>query len=395
LTHWTETDGSNSVTFSSVGGVLRVTGSRVGAQSYPTVGYIQHTTERLITDGADWVAEINLANTISISGQGAIGFAIQHVSLAQYVAMEYDGTTITVRGVDGAGSITPDGTTYSVSNATWLRIQYTSSSDTIAFMHGTDGATWTTDASFVGWAPSNGTIPIFAPRLYWKSTDTNASVAVVNIAAFNWVDSQTIGRFGNWITISNGTSKWLLFHNQETTISLGDIVTAGQIVAYAGKSGFDSTSGRISTVHCHTEYHPNINYLYSADEATNPLDRLLIPRTNVSNNVTVNRTTANDPDGVSSWRLQIIVTRQSQDFDVNQITLTGNTTSRTINFNTRSGLNATRDIPKQSGVYIVPTSFNSATSTWEISVYFNKSTVGNTFVSYSITDTQGTVLASE
>ena len=103
---------------------------------------------------------------------------------------------------------------------------------------------------------------------------------------------------------------------------------------------------------------------------------------------------ANDPDAVDSHRLTITVTRADQDFDMNSITMVGNTTSRTINFNTRAGLNADEDIPKQSGMYMVPASFDENSATFVLVVYANKSVVGSTWVSGSILDTAGTTLWS-
>jgi hypothetical protein len=75
-------------------------------------------------------------------------------------------------------------------------------------------------------------------------------------------------------------------------------------------------------------------------------------------------------------------------------TLTGNLTTRTINFDTRAGLNADNDVPKEAGVYIVADTFNDESPTLRIWVYFSIAVVG-TFVSASVADTAGTALWSE
>lgn len=62
---------------------------------------------------------------------------------------------------------------------------------------------------------------------------------------------------------------------------------------------------------------------------------------------------------------------------------------------TRAGLNADNDIPKEAGVYIVPVAFDYSSTEYEVSFYFNKATVGNTFISANIKDTEGTTLWSE
>jgi len=213
---------------------------------------------------------------------------------------------------------------------------------------------------------------------------------------FNLADENiSVGRFGNWMQISAPDRKIVLGHMRKVPAALGTFVSAGQIVGYSGETGFDAASGRIQTEHLHLELALTNAYEYSRAESVNPLRAGYLPRTNVSNNVAVVRTSGNDPDAVDSHILTITVTRADQDFDLNSITLTGNTTSRTINFDTRSGLHPTDvDTPKHSGVYLVPSAFNAASATYVLTVYFNKTTVGATFVSYSVLDSAGTTVAS-
>jgi hypothetical protein len=119
-----------------------------------------------------------------------------------------------------------------------------------------------------------------------------------------------------------------------------------------------------------------------------------MPRANVSNNVSVVSSTANDPDAVSCNKLAITVTRADQDFDFNEISMTGNLATRTVNFNSRAGLNANVDIPKESGVYIVPGAFNAESASYTFDVYFSRAVVGTTVVSAYIKDCNGVTLWS-
>ena len=64
--------------------------------------------------------------------------------------------------------------------------------------------------------------------------------------------------------------------------------------------------------------------------------------------------TANDPNRVSSTLFKLVISRADQNFDLNEISMTGTTTTGTINFNTRAGLDTDADLPVNGGVYYVP-----------------------------------------
>jgi len=392
LDEWTLTAPSSSLTVARGTNVLNLTCSRVGAVSFPANVDKYQMKERIHPTGGDYVIEVKLNATLSITS-GALGFGFFNAANSEYVCLEYDGTTFTMRGV-GTTTFTANGTTSSASSKTWMRIEYTQSTNTFAWKHSTDGTTWTTITTEASRAFTLAT-PHMIPTLYWRSGDTNASAFTPVIAQFNLADEyMSVARFGNWVEIANATEKWTFAHFQSIPIALGTFVGIKQLIGYAGETGFDATSGRINTEHLHCEVAANNTYEYSRAQAVNPLRSTYLPRTNVSNNVSVARATGNDPDGVDSHKLTITITRADQDFDVNSVTLTANTTSRTINLDTRAGLNANVDIPKQSGVYIVPSSFNENSATLVWTVYFNKSVVGSTFTSYSVLDSDGATLAS-
>lgn len=402
--NWQDSTHLNEFSLSSPSGTLstqisnntlQLTCARSGASTFPHgIDILQAKTGRLSPKADDWIIEAELTSSISLSG-GVFGIGVFNSGRTEFVALDYDGTTFTTRA-SGSNTFVENGATFSSSGKTWMRVEYSSSIDKFSWSNSTDGSTWTVLTSSTTGRTFTTTTSSFVPGLYWKASDSNVASQTINLTNFNWVNSDTsIGRFGNWITITSPTKKILMMHFQSLYTSLGDIVAPGTYIGKAGKSGFDITSGRIQTVHCHLEYAPNNNYLYDNDEVVNPLDKNLLPRINVSNNVSVIRTSGNDPDGIDSHILTVTVTRADQDFDMNSITLTGNSATRTVNWNTRSGLNSNNDIPKNSGVYIVPSNFDENSASYQIVFYFNKTTVGSTFSSWAIYDTQSTLLASE
>lgn len=397
LTQWTLTDPSSSLSYALNTNFIRFTAARVGSLSFPgSVAKFQANREYVapLGSGNDWVMEIKLNSALSGTLTGSFGIGIfDTVNTTQYVALDYDNATFTVKAV-GTTTFTRDGTTKAAANQTWFRLEYSSSNDTFTWKYGTDGSNWTNVTTESGKTFGSLTAS-FKPTFYWRSADTNASSYTIDVAQINWYDlGQSIGRFGNWIQLQTPTYKVVMEHFQSLVTTLGSFVSVGELLGYAGSTGFDSISGRVLTPHCHVEYVPYNDYSYNKDDSANILNPNYLPRVNVSNNVSVIRTTENDPNGLNSHKLAITVTRQNEDFDLNSITLTGNTTSRTVNFNTRAGLNSNNDVPVVNGVYIVPSAFDHNSASYSVAFYFNTATVGSSFVSYSILDAAGTTLAS-
>lgn len=395
LGQWTEVDPNTSAAFARVApSTLRITGDRVGAQTFPAqAGRFEALRERVLILADDWELRLNFATVPATTGQ--FGFGILDPASGELLTMEYDGTTITVRAVDIVGAMPGDGNTVAIGGQTWLRIRYDAGTSFYHWERSVDQVTWVSVATSGFRGFTSGQVPIFIPVLYWRSTDVNATPDIVDIESFGWYDDQTIPRFGNWAVIETGDVRVMCMHMRELVVAQGDIVhTAGLQIGTAGKTGFDALSGPILADHIHLERIDDDSYFYDNDLPINPLSPGFLPRVNVDSNVAVVRTTANDPDGVASWKLAITVTRADQDFDLNLVTLVANLATRTINFDTRAGLNADNDIPKNAGVYIVPQTFNESSPSWIVDVYFNKSVVGVTFTSYSLEDTAGTVVAS-
>jgi len=396
LDQWAEVDGASSVTFLRVApGTLRVTGGRVGVQTFPaTAGRFGALRERVQITTDDWELRINFASAPSTTGQ--FGFGILDVDTGELLSLEYDGTTFAVRAVDSGGAMAADGTTDAQAAKTWARIRYDQGTTTIHWEWSSDGDSWTSITTQAIGTWTSGATPKATPVLYWRSTDVDATPDVVDIESFGWYDDQTIPRFGNWCSVQQGGVRVLHMHLREFTVAQGDVLDfAGEQIGTAGKTGFDALSGPVLYDHVHIERIDSDQYTYANDDPVNPLSPGFLPRANVNSNVAAVRTTDNDPDAVASWKLAVTVTREDEDFDLNLVTLTANLATRTVNFNTRAGLNADSDIPKQSGVYITGVTFNEASGSWQFDIYFNKSVVGATFTSYSIQDTAGTVLASE
>lgn len=395
LNQWKEVDPNTSAQFERVApSTLRVTGSRVGAQSFPTdVGLLEPIYERVKMESDTWEIRINFAANPSIAGR--IGVGVYNDIASEWAALEYDGTTFTVVGKDSGGTLTADGTTDSPGSAqAWGRVRYEVSTGTLFWDYSNDADNWTNIASEVV-SFSNGALPHGKPVIYYRSLDTDASDDVIDVDFVGWFDDRTIPRFGNWVEITDGNQLFILQHCRELTVDLGDVVKAGEQIGTSGLTGFDTRSGQILYQHVHVEWRPSNEYFHGNDKAENPLAAGIFPRTNVSNNVSVARDSANDPDGTASHRLTITVNRADQDFDVNEITLTGNLATRTVNWDTREGINDDHDIPKNNGMYMVPQLFNEEDSAYVFEIFFNESVVGSTFVSAEIKDSSGVTLWSE
>jgi len=408
LAFWTQV-GSAAVFSQTVNG-LNIAGSRVGAETFATATkYVVETGAidiAAVGDGVStpygWETRLNPNSVPALVG-GVVGFGFYDPRNTQYVALEYDGTTLTARGIQASGTLSVDGTAATASPP-WVRMTYTAISATIAWQYTMDNpittsTVWTTVASESGIAMTNQGWPAWLPVVYWRSTDTNAAVESADLRFVGWyganVSSESIGRFGNWPQILAIGGKMIQVHMQSVAVAIGDFVEAGDLLGYAGNTGFDARSGPVVDDHNHAEWSPDTDFYYSDTTSTNPLAVGILPRVNVTNNVAVAVSTANDPNSVPSTLLTLTVTRDDQNWDLNEISLTGTLGTGTINFDTRAGLDPDEDIPVYGGVYYVspPPVLDEFMATYQLLVYFNLSTFGTIVTAYA-KDCTGNVLWS-
>lgn len=398
LNAWTEVDPSGviaaSVNVPSERLELSIDGTAPGAFPFSDTPRLQRLPEP-VNVGGDWVMEIEFDGVPSATVGNSCGIGIVDPFTGENIRMQQDGVDILALGDDSGGPLI--GGSLSASRR-WLRIEQVSG--TVNWQYSSDGINWTT---LVSDTPtfSDTTRSVFVPWIYidWDS----ALARTYNIAQVNYVDDNTIGRFGNWIQVADQNNRRVVnLHLREPVVELGDLVRAGQQIGTAGETGFDSRSGRILSPHVHIELIENNEYFYGNEQPINPLKPTFFPRNNVTSNVTVVMTEENDPNGAASWRLNISVARDDQNFDLNSVSLnawtgagaTGTNVARTINFDTRGGLNPDNDVPVFDGVYIVATNFNAASTDYVVDVYFEKAVVGSFSASYQVFDTEGTVVAS-
>lgn len=392
LAYWAEDQdgGVSPATFVRSASNLIITGTRGDVGAFPSVAKYKAAVDRVAL-ATQFEFRVALG-TVGVLAAGRFGFAILDEATNEYIGLEWNGTNAYSLGVGSGGPVASHGTSLAVTTEDWLR--FALDSGTLTWDVSNDATTWTNIDS-EAMPAFTSTRKDFVPLLYWRSTDVGAPAVAISVDAAYWRDDDGIGRFGNWIFLQRASKKFCLVHFRELDVEVGDVVEAGQVLGTAGATGFDSRSGPVLDAHAHLEYIPNASTLYNNDEPTNPLAPGVLPRANVSSNVAVTRSEENDPDGAASWRLRIVVARAANDFDVNEVSLTGNLATRAINFNTRAGLNADNDIPKDAGVYIVPVTFDSSSTEYEMSIYFNKATVGNAFTSAFVKDTEGVTLWSE
>ena len=354
-------------------------------------------------DSGDLDLRLRISNP-DFDGQGAIGLAIYDISNSEYAAIDYDSSTVGLlcHAVDADGvdattngeSQTPNQSVY------WLRLFYDQSADELLFQYGTDGysegepTTWDTVST---WSSPNWTQTGYASMqacFYFRRTTEEA----VNLSSNLWVnllaiDNKTIGRFGNWVTILRGDESFIVMHMSHIYADYGPI-QAGEVVGTVGKTGFDSRSGLILNNHVHIErIYPGAYYFYENDAPVNPLAPGILPRANVNNNISAVLTEGTDPNDDDCHILTVTTTREDNDFDLNLITLTGSDGTRTVNFNTREGLNpGDSDVPDYDGVYIIPQDFDDEDTDYVVAFYFQKDVVGSVVLSWELQDTEGTTL---
>lgn len=396
LQKFVKTDPNSCATFSyTAPTICQIRGVQTGAVTgLAGVARLAHKSELFVTQGDDWNIEVAFGSIPSLVGRA--GIAVVSPDLSQYVALEYDGTTCFLFGVGAGGALGSSGTSVAIGGQLWLRISYTFATTTLAWQCSVDGDTWYTLASTsTGVTFTNGACPIFTPWLYYRPTTSGGGLEVVDIDALHWVDTQTIGRHGNWYLIADGAKRVGSYHNQELLVSLGDIVVAGQAIALAGETGYDARSGRISFTHAHVEVLPGTPYTYFLNDPINPLGTPYFPRVDVTSNVSVTGPTlTTDPEGNAAWKLSLLIARGNEDFDTNTVMLVGSLATRTVNFNTRAGLNSDNDVPINSGVRIDPAAdFDDTNATKQLDFYFWSAVVG-TVTSWTVLDTEGRTLAS-
>ncbi len=401
LNEFTEVDTSSALTASIDTGddKLDLVSSGVGTQTFLTAAHLRTTALFDIdSDDADIQIKFETPPTGHTSGYWGIAFYDDVEDEYAYMEFRNDGAPnaeILSRVVGTSTSSLSTTNLASFSGNVWLRILHDVSDSQMEFYYSTDGESWTNTVN-VGssgvWTRSG--FPAFRGVIYWRSTSASGTGAA-EVDFFGAIDNNTIGRFGNWVMIQKADEKWLMMHMGHLFVNIGDSVVAGDRIGTVSKTGFDDRSGRILTQHIHFEYIQNNSYFYDNDDPVNPLGIGIFPRDNVNDNVSVVRTTENDPNGDTSWKLRITIDREDQDFDFNQVSLTGNLATRTVNFNTRSGLNTDTDVPDENGVYIVAQDFDTDSTSYVVDFFFQKSVVGTTFTSAEIRDTAGTVVWSE
>lgn len=363
-------------------------------------GRLRNRTPVQLGGSEDCDLRVWLTGSLSnLNGSGAFGILLHDEETDEHVAIDYDSATLRFSAVDADGADTINGTSSSVADINWLRIFWDASAGNILLQYSTtddrDPGSWTTAATFTAPNFTSAGIHAFRWSMFVRKLGTSESGSIP-IGFLGCVDeSEDIGRFGNWLMISDGENVWVLMHLCRIEVNIGDVLTRGQLVGYMGREGFDDRSGPILQVHVHVEVIPGNVYFYNNDSPVNPLASGLLPRTDSTSNVSISRTEMNDPNGDPSHRIRVTVTRGDQDFDLNEVGFTGDSATRTVNFDTRSGLNTDNDVPDQDGVYIVPSAFDEDSATYVCDFYFQKSVVGNNAVSYYAKDCNGITLQSE
>ncbi|MBW7888159.1 MAG: T9SS type A sorting domain-containing protein [Bacteroidetes bacterium] len=197
--------------------------------------------------------------------------------------------------------------------------------------------------------------------------------------------TQTAGkplqRFGNWMLIKIDSSDGTVRHNAYLHLNafhkfgIGDTVSTRDTVGFMGKSGY-----QINTIHSHVELYKNLNGVaIDKDKAVNPME--VLPYVN-----TDNYTASIVAQAESSY---VIFETPNTEIDFNEIIINGSNSSRTINFNSRTGIDpSNNDNPNYNNVFIDPDSFTKDSSIQRIRFWIKNSEIG-AIQSAVITDVKG------
>ena len=179
----------------------------------------------------------------------------------------------------------------------------------------------------------------------------------------------TLQRSGNWILVKIDSAAGQPRHNAYLHLNgfykykVGDTVSTADTIGFMGKSGY-----QINTVHCHFELYKNLSGTsIDKDKAQNPLE--ILPYTNGSSS-SVSFITRNDSTA-------IVVSTPDTELDFDQIAIYGETASRTVGFNSRTGIDPdNNDNPAYSNVLIDPDAFVQDSSVQRIRFWVKNSEIG-------------------
>lgn len=391
-----EVDPGGKATFSASAGILTIVGKNNGVPA--TTADIPRLRKITAFDagqsGNDWYVQMEVkAGFAPANGEVVFGIQDRGSAETQYITWNGDRMTAYMNmppvGAGGGNTFTGG------SRPTYRYFRIGMVSGVLWVWDSVDGVTWEHGTGYTGtWTnPSN-----FELFIGWMSAASGAD-ETVQIEFFGGGDNSTVARFGNWVTIATASHKYVLMHFRHLYVARGDEVRPGDVIGLTGRTGFDQRSGPVLYNHCHFEYHPNNSSDYSNADATNPLSASILPRADTTVDVTVVRDSANDPNGGGNacHRLTITVDRNTyQNFQLNEFSLTGNSATRTLNWNTRAGLDpADQDKNNYNGVYFEPLAFDENDDQYIFKIYFVKATVGATFASAYVKDADGNTLWSE
>lgn len=393
MTECQEVDASSKATFSASAGTLTVVGKNDGTVTVATgFARLEKIAPHQLVTGNDWWSQIELSSVPAGAWTGELVLGVIDQANNEYFCMTYDGSSFRAYQKDSGGIRGLDTGVATPSARKFFRIGEVSGST--YWYHSTDGTTWTNLGGFA-WAPTDRTK--WKMFIGWKPAAAGGDTTVA-VKHWGGGDSSSINRFGNWVEIANASSKWVLMHMRHISVALGQYVEAGVEIGITGKTGFDTLSGPIIQNHLHVEYVPNNKHDYDNSESYNPLAASLLPRASTTPSVSVVRDTAVDPEtgAATCHRLTVTVTRGSyQNFQINEFNLTGNTAARTCNWNTRAGLNPSdHDDISYDGLFFEAAEFDEATSTYVFKIYANQATVGASWVSGYVKDSDGNTVWS-
>lgn len=392
-----EVDPGAKTTFALSSGYVTMVGKNDGTVTFPSGLGVQRETFQFNVDpaGNDWCAYIRLRSAITTTGKVVVG--IYDSVNDEYLALEYDGTTFTCKGKDSTGAMANDGVTATPAAVQWMMVWLDVASGKAYWKYSSDGNTW---SDIVGAGEAfTVTNRCGFRKFYGFDSAAAGGDDTVEVQEFGGGDSGSIPRFGNWIEVANASGQFDMMHFRTISVDVGDEVRPGQALGLTGRTGLDLRSGKINQNHLHMEYRPTNRHDYSNADPQNPLSALILPRVDTTIDITVVRDSA-VPSG-SGWadahRLTITVDRNTyQNFQINEFSLTGNTAARTLNWNTRAGLDpADQDANNYDGVWFEPVAFDETSASYIFKIYFRKTVVGSTFVSAYVKDADNNTIWSE
>ncbi len=231
----------------------------------------KHTPSPTTTGGGEDNIDLRatISDTVPSDWQGGIYLYEDSTHYARLYLDEFSGNLVCSYRNGGAETTINSATIPASLNA--LRLVWDTSAGTVRGYYATDGGaaidSWTAwGAATVVGLDADLELGVFLANP--QNTSPDNTLDVEDIGYF-W-QLMVGGRFGNYVQFTSRDPRnpttaaltWDMVHMDEILVSAGQVIAAGELIGYVGKSGFNSRSGPVLSDHIHWEASAGSFYFY-------------------------------------------------------------------------------------------------------------------------------------